>query len=576
MRNIRTLNPPLTLLAISSCALLLSTPSGASDPDHADMILINGRIITLSQSGEIAEAVAIDGEHIASTGKNADVRKLAGPGTRVIDLKGQTVIPGLIDSHSHFLRAARHYSASVDISEAKTVGDALDIIRTAAAKAPAGEWIVIHGGWHANQFAERRPPSPTELDAAAPNNPVFLLQGYELLLLSRLALAKLDITSADSLPPPMKVELDESGTPTGVVITTGNSMKVNQLLASIRSSDENDAVRNSRSFFQALNRAGLTGFIDDGGLSGPEQYEAVKTLWRSGELTVRVRYNIFSLKNGKEIEDLQSSLATIRPPREDDWLRLMGVGELMTAGMYISSSAENPQPPSIEAKERAAEFALWVAKRGYTLDVHAPTDLTASAILDVYEETNRQVDIRPLRWRISHCETCTDKTLQRMGALGVSMLVQNALYFDTDDFLKRYDEKIVRRAPPIMSAVRAGVRVGAGSDATVVSPYNPFVALGWLVSGKTLLGQPTRARNELVPRMDALRMYTIDNAWMSFEEKQRGSIEKGKLADIVVLDRNYLTVRADEIQAIKPVATIVGGKIVYHDPAKLHPSSARR
>lgn len=564
-------------LALLTCAGLWMAPTAMAEAGAPDTILINGYVITLAPSAETADSVAIRAGTISAVGRKADLIKLAGPGTAIVDLKGKTVIPGLIDSHSHFLRAGLHYSESVDISAATTVADALAIIGAATGLTPPGEWIVVHGGWHSNQFAERRPPSPAELDEVAPDNPVFLLQGYELLLLNRPALAKLNITSAASLPAPMKVEVDANGKPTGVVLTTGSSIKVNQMLAAIRGPDNQaHAARNTKVFFQALNRVGLTGFIDDGGLAGPGQYEPVKELWRKGELTVRVRYNLFSLKAGQESDDLQSLLATVRPEPEDAWLRWMGVGELMTGGMYFSSTNENPQPPTSETKQRAAEFALWVAKRGYTLDVHAPTDLAASAILDVYEEVDRQVDIGPLRWRLSHCETCSDRTLERMRALGVSLLVQNALYFDTDGFVKRYDATTVRRAPPIMSAARLGVRVAAGSDATVVSPYNPFVGLGWLVTGKTLSGATTRAPSELVPRLDALRMYTTENAWLSFEESQRGSIEVGKLADIVVLDRNYLTVPADEIQAIKPVATIVGGKFVYHDPRALDLPARRR
>jgi len=543
----------MLLAAIATAA----APAAVAAPD---LILRNGKVITVAASDH--QALAISDGKIAAVGSDAEISRLAGTGTAVVDLGGRTVIPGLIDSHIHAIRAGAEYLDTIDLGDAASLADVTRLLRAAAAAAPKGSWLIVRGGWHRNQLAERRVPTPAELDAAAPDNPAFVLHQYDTIVLNQAGVAALGVSGPDSLPAPLQAELDAKGAPTGVVKVMGGSVQVSEILARISRPTPKDKVEGTARYFRALNGAGLTGFTDAGGVEGSSRYQPVFILWREGRLTLRVRYNIQSVTPGRELAEVQAATQLTPPGFGDDWLSALGLGEYMTKGMFDTSPLKGA-PKTPEAIKEALVYATWAAQNGYSLEVHVTHDATAAAFLDIYEEVNRTTPIAPLRWKFAHCEDCSDLTLKRMASLGMALAAQDRLYFDAAPYIAARGLEAVRRAPPVMTAQRLGVKVGAGTDATVPTPWNPFVALQWLVSGRSATGQETRAASELPSRLEALRMYTLDNAWMSFEEDERGSIEPGKFADLVILDRDYMTVPENEIGRIRPLATIVGGKVVF-------------
>jgi predicted amidohydrolase YtcJ len=527
-----------------------------------DMILIDGKIVTVDARDTLAQALAIKQGRISAVGSAAQIRALAGPGTVVVDLGGRTVIPGLIDSHIHAIRDALYYTTLVDWGDISDIKSGLDSIRAAARKSGPGAWITVVGGWAKDQLREKRAPTPQELDEAAPDNPVFIQHLFDFAVLNSLAMKALGITADTSLPPAGKVLTDGDGRPTGVLAGGGSALTFGQLTGRILKPGFPERVASTRAYFHRLNGLAITGIMDEGGIA-PSDYRPLFSLWRDGGLTLRVRYDFMAEHAGRELADYQHLLALLPSRLGDDWLRFVGPGEIVVFGMYDGSLVAKDVKPTPEAKKALLEFSSWAAQNGYTIHIHSSHNTNAMEILDVFEEVNRTVPIGSLRWAISHIEDASDATLARMKALGVGFAVQDRMYFGGDAYMKDHDPAVVHRAPPVVSAMRMGIVVSAGTDANWVTPYNPFVSLRWLLNGQTLSGTATRSAQELPSRTEALRMYTVNGAWMSFDEADRGSLEPGKLADLAVLDRDYMTVPVEEIANIQSLLTLVGGHAVH-------------
>lgn len=555
----------LAMLGIAS-ALLLQPLATYAEELTADMILSGGKIVTVDAKGTVGEAIAIRNGKILAVGSAADIKKLSGPQTKTIDLKGHTVIPGLIDSHIHAIRAGLTYASTLDWSGMKNIKEALASVHKAAQNSPPGTWIMVLGGWNKDQLAERRAPTVKELEKAAPDHPVYVQHLYNFAVLNPLGMKTLKIAADSDVPPKGKVELDSSGKPTGVIIAGGNVPTLARIVRKkLPRPTHKDQVAGTRKFFRALNQSAVTGIVDEvgGGLSA-KLYRPLFDVWRKGQLTVRVRFDIMSHKRGHEVPATEKKLVMIPPRWGDEMLRTLGIGEAPVRGMHDGSvNSVRPFTPKPEAKQALLKLATWAAANGYTMHVHASRNSSAEAILDIFEQVNKTHPITKLRWAIVHIEDASKKTLARMKALGMGYAVQDRLYFGGNAYIKAHGKDVARRAPPIMTAIHSGLVVGAGTDSIAVSPYNAFISLHWLLTGKTITGQLTRGPDELPSRMEALKMYTLNSAWLSFDEKERGSLERGKLADLAVLDRDYLTVPVDDIPSIQSQLTMVGGKIVY-------------
>jgi predicted amidohydrolase YtcJ len=540
----------LCLLALV-CGIAL--PAAAQAPDT---ILVNGKIVTLDARSTIATALAIANGRIAATGSNDDVRKLAGSSTRVIDLRGRTVIPGLIDSHLHAIRAALSFSTEVNWIGARSLEEALGRIRAAARTMAPGSWLIVAGGWNVQQFEENRRPTQAELTAVAPNNPVYVQLGYGWAMLNPKAHEALGLHSESDLPPGGRFERDANGMLTGAV--TGVQNAIVALFDRLPRPTFDQQVDGTKAFFRELNRLALTGVVDPGGnnLSAPD-YEALYKVWRDKSMTVRVAYTFNGQTSGKEFEELQE-LTRDRPMGSgDDMLKFNGLGERITVAM------NNNNAPSQADKDAYYRIVKWAAERRMSLTMHWNSDASVDHLLSIFERVNKEVPIAPLRWSIAHLNDASDESLRRMKALGVGWTMQDAMYFGGEAFMKQAGPQASRRVPPVETARKLGVMVGAGTDAHRVASYNPFTALQWLLDAKTVGGIVMRGPEEIPSRTDALRFYTLGSAWFSFDEAKRGSLEAGKFADLAVLSDDYLTVPVEKIGSLESMLTMVDGKIVY-------------
>jgi predicted amidohydrolase YtcJ len=547
-------SPSRILHALVAWVLTVGAVPASAAP--ADLLLLNGKIITLDASSSVQKAIAIEAGHIAATGSTDDIRKLAGPATRIIDLGGRTVIPGLIDSHIHAVRAGFRFATEVNWEGAADINEAMARLRSAAARQKPDTWLIVAGGWTPRQFAENRRPTEAEIATASSGHPVYIQLFYGYALINAEGRERLNITTEGDLPARAKVERDGENKPTGWI--TGPGSAIVALYSRLPKPSMEQAIEGTRQFFRELSSFGLTGVIDPGGhnLAG-DDYAALFDLWRRHELPLRVTYSIFAPRPGTELEDFKATTQFLAMGFGDDWLRFNGIGECVTWGMY------NNDAPTDADKDAFYRVARWAADRGLTLTVHWNNDRSVHHLFDVLERVNREVPLAPLRWSIAHLNDASDESLQRMKALGVGWLTQDGLYFAAPSYIAERGEARMGRSPPLISARKLGIVVGGGTDANRVMIENPFVSLRWMLDGLTVDGIATREKAEIPSREEALRIYTEGSAWFAHDENRRGRLMPGMLADLAVLSDDYFAVPVSHIAKIKSLLTIVGGEIVY-------------
>ena len=533
----------------------MAAGASTASAQFADTVLFNGKVLTVDQQFSTQNAIAVREGRIMSVGSDADIRRLAGPSTRAIDLQGRTVIPGLIDSHMHATRAALSFSTEVNWIGAASLEEALGRLRAAALRAKPGAWlIVVTPPATLDTFKERRRPTQAELVAAAPNNPVYVQLAYGWAMLTPLGMRTLNINSDADLPRGNRLERDASGRLTGAI--TGNLVEFFERLPKPSFEDQ---VAGTKLFFRELNRLGLTGVGDPGGNNvTPREYQALFKVWRDGQLTVRVAYSLCGMTDGSEFQEYQNYLAMMPQGFGDDMLHFNGIGERVTWAMNGVTGV----PPEAD-KEKYYQIVRWAAERGMTVTMHWSSEDNVDHLLDIWERVNREFPIKPLRWTIAHLNDASPETLQRMKDLGVGWNVQDARYNTVEDVLKNEDAEETFRQPPVVTGHKIGVVIAAGTDAHRVSTYNPFTVLQWFLDGKNAGGIVLRGPEEIPARADALRFYTMGSAWPTFDDDVRGSLEVGKLADLAVLSKDYMTIPVSEIGGIESLLTMVGGKVVY-------------
>ncbi len=503
-------------------------------------VLVNGKIVTVDPKFSTAQAIAIRDGRVFAVGASAEVRKAAGIGAQVIDLEGRTVIPGLIDSHMHAIRAALSFSTEVNWIGTRSLAEALDRIQQATHSRTPGAWLIVAGGWNAQQFRENRRPTQAELEAAAPDNPVYVQLGYGWAMLTPKALEKLHIANDADLPPGGKLERDPEGKPTGGI--SGAQNAIIALFDRLPTPTPDQEVEGTKKFFRELNRLGLTGVVDPGGNNmTAESYQALFKVWRQRELTIRVAYSLCGITPGKEFEELKDLTQLLPMGFGDGMLRFNGIGERITWAM------NNNNHPTEAEREKYYEIVRWAAQRGMAITMHWPRNDSVGILLDIFERVNKDAPIANLRWSIAHLNDGSAESFRRMKALGIGWTMQPS-----------------QRVPPVETAKEIGVATGAGTDAHRVASYNPFTALQTLLGGNTANGVPLPGPAEERPsRAEALRLYTMGSAWFSHDENDRGSLEPGKLADLAVLSNDYMTAPVDQVGAMESLLTMVGGKIVY-------------
>jgi hypothetical protein len=554
---------PATLIGIG---VLLAVASGWSAPVFAqgaggavapDVILSNGKVVTVDDRFTIAEAVAIRGERIVAVGTSADIARLAGPATRTIDLQGRSVIPGLIDNHMHLLRYGTTWQYEVRWDGVETRKEALALLGARTERVEPGGWIYNLGGWAIEQFADA--PSPftrEELDRVAPDHPVFLQASYYEAYLNSRALEALGLEQAPDAP---GVVRDAAGRPTGRIGEEGFRGLVNELPTA---SDE-EIEASTLGMIRELNASGLTTF----GSSGCEEdlLQRYRQWADQGRLNIRV-FCITGAGGAGGVEQMLPRIAQMKLFQGDHTIDHVTYGE----GVYGALS-----DPMFRhrGETRPEDLAVWrrivteIAKAGLPLHVHTNFEETIDAFLDQIELVNAEYPVKNLRWVLAHFNQPNAAQLARMQALGLYAAVHPWAVINGGINQRHFGDAALDMAP-LATIQASGIVWGFGSDGSRANQILPFETLGWAVTGEMVGGRRALRPEQTIGREDALIAHTRKNAFLVFQENNLGSIQPGKLADLLVLDRDYLTVPADQIKDITPVMTMIGGRIVHEAGAQ--------
>jgi predicted amidohydrolase YtcJ len=531
-----------------------------------DVILHNGRFTTLDRSNPSADAVALrDGKFLA-VGSDAEVLPLRGTKTKVIDLKRRTAMPGLIDNHTHVVRGGLNYNMELRWDGVRSLADAMNMLKRQVAVTPPPQWVRVVGGFTEHQFAEKRLPTIDEVNAVAPDTPVFILHLYDRALLNAAALRVIGYTKDTPQPPGGEITRDAQGTPTGLLLARPNAGILYSTLAKGPKLPFDYQLNSTRHFMRELNRLGITGVIDAGGgfQNYPDDYAVIQKLADDNLLTVRLAYNLFTQKPKSEKDDFLNWTKTSKYKQGDDYFRHNGAGEMLVFSAADFEDFRESRPDMSPEMEDDLEGVVRIlAENRWPWRMHATYDETISRALDVFEKVNRDIPLNGLNWFFDHAETISEKSMDRIAALGGGIAVQHRMAYQGEYFVERYGAEAAEATPPVAKILQKGIRTSAGTDATRVASYNPWVSLAWLVTGKTVGGLRITPQRNCLDRETALRMWTENVTWFSNEEGKKGQISAGQLADLIVPDRDFFACGDDEIVDTTSDLTIVGGKIVY-------------
>jgi predicted amidohydrolase YtcJ len=533
---------------------------------NADVILHSGRFTTLDRSKPEATAVAIADGVFTAVGSDREVMPRATSTTKVIDLRSRRALPGLIDNHLHIIRGGLNYNMELRWDGVMTLADAMSMLKRQVAITPPPQWVRVVGGFTEHQFAEKRLPTIDEINAIAPDTPVFILHLYDRALLNAAALRVCGYTKDTPQPPAGKIMHDAQGNPTGLLLANPNANILYATLAKGPKLPFDYQVNSTRHFMRELNRLGVTGAIDAGGgfQNYPEDYAVVQKLSDEGQLTIRLAYNLFTQKPKGEKADFLNWTRTSNYKQGDDYFRHNGGGEMLvfSAADFEDFRVPRPDMPP-EMEPELEEVVRILAQNRWPWRLHATYDETISRALDVFEKVNKDIPLKGLNWFFDHAETVTDRNLDRIAALGGGIAVQHRMAYQGEYFVERYGARAAEHTPPLVKMLNKGIKVSAGTDATRVASYNPWVALSWMVTGKTVAGMRIYPQHNCLDRETALRMYTENVTWFSNEEGKKGHIAAGQFADLIVPDRDYFSCAEAEIADTHSDLTIVGGKVVY-------------
>lgn len=534
----------------------------------AQLILRNGQFATLDRRNPQATAAAIADGHFIAVGNDHEVMHFADSATPVIDLNRRRVIPGLIDSHLHFIRGGLNYNLELRWDGIPSLTDAMRRLKEQVTRTPAPQWVRIVGGFTEMQFAEKRLPTLDEINAVAPDTPVFILHLYDRALLNRAALRACGYDRDTPNPPGGLIAKDDHGEPTGLLLAEPNALILYSALARGPKLPYDYQINSTRHFMREMNRLGITSVIDAGGgyQNYPDDYKIIEDLHQAGELTLRIAYNLFTQKAGEEITDFTQWGKMLKPGNGDGYYRHNGAGEMLVFSAADFEDFRMPRPDMAPHMENDLEAVVRIlVSNRWPFRLHATYNETISRALDVFEKVNRDIPFDGIHWFFDHAETVTDINLERIAKLGGGIAIQHRMAYQGELFVQRYGRKAAERTPPYKRMLEMGIHTGAGTDATRVASYDPWNALYWLNTGKTLGNLPLYPAENLVDRETALRLYTQANTWFSNEEGIKGQIKPGQYADLAVLSADFFGIPEDEIRQLVSVLTIVGGRIVYGD-----------
>ncbi|MPY55882.1 amidohydrolase [Streptomyces spongiae] len=541
----------------------------ASSPP--DTVYVNGRIwpglpVHGDTAGEVREheALAVARGRVVAVGSVPGLLALAGPATQIVDLDHRRVIPGLVDGHMHAVRAGSTWSSELHWSGMPALGHALESIRAAARGSAAGAWIRAIGGWHPCQFDENRPPTQVELDAVAPDHPVYVQGLYDVGILNSRAARTVGLAEWTDLPGDAVERDPATGRATGVI---RGLAAFTRCMAAIPHPSHAEQLSSTRAMFADLNAVGLTGVVDPGGFGmSPERYEPLFDLWRAGELTTRMRLYVSAVDAGQELDQLDGWLRHTQSRFGDDLLRILGVGEIIHYGCHDFEGLTPFELGDQSYKELLA-ITRRVVERGWPMHIHAVLDSTIDRILDAWETVHRETPLDALRFSLAHADTISRRNIRRLKALGAGVVVDDHQVFKGASSERGWGPGSMETVPPLGDLLEADLPLGAGTDATRASSYSPWLSLWWLVEGRSLDGSVQRAPRHRLSREQALHLYTRGSTWFSFEEPDRGHLHPGARADFAVLSDDYFSVAAQVIPSITSELTVVGGRVVHRSAA---------
>ncbi|MDH6574658.1 amidohydrolase [Kitasatospora sp. MAP5-34] len=544
-----------------------------TDEPAADLVLYNGKVLTLDGRSTVAEGIAVRDGLIQAVGSGREVLSLAGPATRRVDLRGHTVIPGLIDAHFRLMDRSTAQLYGADVSLADSVESMLGAVRHAAKRIPPGAIITSNAGWYPQMLTEGREPTRAELDEAAPDHPV-VLRG-EHLYLNSAALRRFGIDARTPQPEYGWIERDpQTGEPTGILAGDAALLLGGAHLDFTRQ-QRTDAVRWA---LGECARAGVT-TVREGGirLSDLGVYQELRD---AGELPIRVAAQL-ALDIGAPTEKIMAELGRLPGPNPvgDSWLRIDHAGYLFADDDYHRMMLTGPVHSGRVPADRARRYfrdrcASWeriesvvraMAEQGFSGGILAGGDAALDGVLDLLERVNADTPLADRRWVVSQAVYPKARHLPRLRALGVVLTpMWHHLYY-YPALVAYHGREFAQTMDPFRTLLDSGLRVGLGSDVSRV-PLNYFAAIAFLHTRQTWKWGPVNA-GEALSREQALRMLTINNAYVTFEEDRKGSLEPGKLADLVVLSDDLMTVPAELIAGIRALVTMVGGQLVHQEPS---------
>ncbi len=542
------------------CAIGGPTAMLRAQQPAPDLVLSNGKIITVDERFSIAQAVAIIGDRIAAVGTNQEIARLAGPNTRKIDLMGRAVIPGLIDNHMHLLRAGTTWIRELRFDGVESRKHAVEMLRARAKALGPGEWVYNIGGWTHQQFADDpRSFTREELDEIAPNNPVALQESYYQVFLNSRALQTFGIEA--NAPDPQdfikgSIMRDARGIPTGVI--QGDIAATRPVAARLPKVSPDQLEASSRALVNDMNRAGLTSIGVPG--CNSDVLEIFQKWKAEGRLNIRI-FCIDGAAAGapEQVDRSLEQITKMKLFQGDSYIDSVFFGESVYQPLHDPMFAlkSDPNPDQLQQWRR---IATEIAKSGLPLHVHAELHNTIDAFLDQIEAINKEHPIKNLRWTLAHVNQIDAPQLERMKKLGMYAAVHPWAVINGGNMHEEFGDGAYDM-PPLRTIQNSGIEWGFGTDGTAANQYLPFTTLFFAVTGKMAGG--AKVIRQTIGREDALIAHTRKNAYLVFQENSLGAIQPGKLADLLVLDRDYLTIPADQIRNIRPVITMVGGRIVY-------------
>lgn len=561
---------------MSTLFLLLAAAFAQAPPD---VIYYNASVITMSADHPTAQAVAIRGDRFAAVGSNADVLKTARPGTQKVDLAGKCVVPGIIETHVHPIGAAL---SEIDgpVPVVHSIPELQSYIRAQEKKLPPGRLIFVPKVY-STRLIDHRYPTRYELDEAAPNREVVADNGYAAVINSKL-LKKLGITRDTPQPDNGKIAKDEKGEPNGLIL---GAPQILRAVRGRRAASAKDRLWALKSMLARYNSVGITSIIDRS--EGPDGFRAYQTLYQSGELTARSYVTYIIQAHGTPAE-VRAEIERIPfvTGWGDNWLRVGNLKTVADGGILIGTAyLREPYGPHTQIygfnepdyrgvlsvpKENLFEMAKVAAELGWQMTAHTTGGGANDILLDAYENANRAIPIAGRRFTVTHGNFPNAQAIERSKKLGVVYDVQPFwLWLDGPAIKDVFGPERMKDFQPLRSLFDAGIVVGGGSDHMIrfdpreaTNPYHPFLGM-WIAVTRKMVDGNVINPEQRISRMEALKMWTWNGAYLMFAEKEKGSIEPGKLADLAVLTKDYAKCPEDEIKDIEALRTVVGGKIVY-------------